>query len=94
MIGVIILALYYPHSIIGKKRGLILGALAGLGFTFTENFFYAILYSTAVVRAIIPLLGHICFSATAALGIALTSQKNRDIPLTYLRSILAKINTK
>jgi RsiW-degrading membrane proteinase PrsW (M82 family) len=74
---------------------LILGALAGLGFAFTENFFYAVIYPTApVVRAIIPPLGHICDSAIAAIGIALISQKNIHRPLTDLRSILLAINTK
>jgi RsiW-degrading membrane proteinase PrsW (M82 family) len=55
---------------------LILGALAGLGFAFMENFFDAIIYTSAVERAIIPPLGHICYSAIAAIGIAVTSKKS------------------
>lgn len=74
--GVILLALYYPHSIDNKKRGLILGVMAGIGFAFTENLLYSLVYPQAVlVRAVIPVLMHTCASATAALGIALLSKK-------------------
>jgi RsiW-degrading membrane proteinase PrsW (M82 family) len=76
IIGVILLALYYPNSITSKKRGLILGIMAGIGFAFTENLLYFLVYPQAVlVRAVIPVLIHICASATAALGIALLSKK-------------------
>ncbi len=76
IIGVIFLALYYPNSIDNKKRGLILGVMAGLGFAFTENLLYSLVYPQAVlVRAVVPVLIHICASATAALGMALLSKK-------------------
>ena len=76
IIGVVLLALYYPNSINSKKRGLILGAMAGVGFAFTENMLYFLVFPQAVlVRAVIPVLIHICSSATAALGIALLSKK-------------------
>jgi RsiW-degrading membrane proteinase PrsW (M82 family) len=79
--GVIFLALYYPNSIDNKKRGLILGVMAGLGFAFTENLLYSLVYPQAVlVRAVVPVLIHICASATAALGMALLSKKvNRSL---------------
>ncbi len=76
IIGVILLALYYPNSIDNKKRGLILGVMAGIGFAFTENLLYSLVYPQAIlVRAVIPVLIHICASGTAALGIALLSKK-------------------
>jgi RsiW-degrading membrane proteinase PrsW (M82 family) len=44
IIGVILLALYYSNSITSKKRGLILGIMAGIGFAFTENLLYFLVY--------------------------------------------------
>lgn len=93
IIGVVLLALYYPNSINSKKRGLILGAMAGVGFAFTENMLYFLVFPQAVlVRAVIPVLIHICSSATAALGIALLSKKI-DSSLTGL-SRFKQINSK
>jgi RsiW-degrading membrane proteinase PrsW (M82 family) len=82
IIGIFLLALYYPNSINNKKRGLILGVMAGIGFAFTENLLYFLVFPQAVlVRAVIPVLIHMCASATAALGVALLS-KNVDKSLT------------
>jgi RsiW-degrading membrane proteinase PrsW (M82 family) len=50
--------------------------MAGIGFAFTENLLYSLVYPQAVlVRAVVPVLIHICASATAALGMALLSKK-------------------
>jgi RsiW-degrading membrane proteinase PrsW (M82 family) len=46
VIGVIFLALLYPLAVITKKRGVILGGLAGLGFAFIENVIYFVNFST------------------------------------------------
>jgi RsiW-degrading membrane proteinase PrsW (M82 family) len=76
IVGVILLALYYPNSINNKKRGLVLGIMAGIGFAFTENLVYYLVYPQAILaRAVVPVLGHICASAIAALGVALLSKK-------------------
>jgi RsiW-degrading membrane proteinase PrsW (M82 family) len=76
MIGVLILALYFPDAIDSKKRGLILGVMAGIGFAFTENLMYFIAAPQAIIlRAIVPVLLHMCASATAGLGVALLSKR-------------------
>jgi RsiW-degrading membrane proteinase PrsW (M82 family) len=95
MIGVVFLALYYPNSINSKRRGLILGAIAGIGFAFTENLLYFLAAPQAVlVRAVIPVLIHICASATAALGIAFVSQKRINRSFRSSTSTLKQINSK
>jgi RsiW-degrading membrane proteinase PrsW (M82 family) len=86
IIGVILLALYYPNSINDKKRGLILGIMAGIGFAFTENLVYYLVFPKAILaRAVIPVFIHICASATAALGVAVLSKK-LDKSLTGISS--------
>lgn len=86
IIGVIFLALYYPNSINDKKRGLILGIMAGIGFAFTENLVYYLVFPKAILaRAIVPVFIHICASATAALGVAVLSKK-LDRSLTGISS--------
>ena len=86
IVGVIILALYYPNSINNKKRGLILGIMAGIGFAFTENLMYYLMHPQAILaRAVLPVFLHICASATAALGVSVLS-KNLDESLTGISS--------
>jgi RsiW-degrading membrane proteinase PrsW (M82 family) len=86
IIGVILLALYYPNSINNMKRGLILGIMAGIGFAFTENLVYYLVFPKAILaRAVFPVLAHICSSATAALGVAVLSKK-LDKSLTGISS--------
>jgi RsiW-degrading membrane proteinase PrsW (M82 family) len=86
IVGVILLALYYPNSINSKKRGLVLGIMAGIGFAFTENLVYYLVFPKAILaRAVVPVLGHICASAIAALGVALLSKK-LDKSLTGISS--------
>ncbi|MGA2784581.1 MAG: PrsW family glutamic-type intramembrane protease [Candidatus Bathyarchaeia archaeon] len=42
LIAVIYLAFKFPESLSSKRRGLILGGLAGLGYAFTENLIYVL----------------------------------------------------
>ena len=73
--GLIFLALSYPHVIPTKVRGLILGGLAGLGFAFTENLFYATMPQTDVVaRAVLPVPMHVMASGVAGLGLVYLAQ--------------------
>jgi len=73
--GVIFLALSYPTAISNKSRGLLLGGLAGLGFAFTENLFYATIPGTDVVaRALLPVPMHIMASGVAAMGFVYLAQ--------------------
>jgi len=73
--GVIFLALYYPYAVSDKRRGLLLGGLAGLGFAFTENLYYATMPGTNVVaRALLPVPMHIMASGVAALGLVYLAQ--------------------
>jgi hypothetical protein len=75
-VGVAFLALNYPHAISTKKRGIILGGLAGLGFAFTENLLYATMPDTNVVaRALLPVPMHVMASGVAALGFVYLAQK-------------------
>ena len=73
--GVIFLALSYPYVIASKVRGLILGGLAGLGFAFTENLFYATVPGTDVVaRALLPVPMHVMASGIVGLGFVYLAQ--------------------
>jgi RsiW-degrading membrane proteinase PrsW (M82 family) len=90
--GLVLLALYYPYTLATKRKGIILGGLAGLGFAFTENFLYLIRAETgqfgegvaasaasvALVRAIFPLSMHICCSAIVGCGLVFLAQKKFD----------------
>jgi predicted RNA-binding Zn-ribbon protein involved in translation (DUF1610 family) len=94
MLGVICLVLFYPSSFSSKKRAFVMGGLAGLGFSLIENFFYSIEVGNVLDRAIFPPLGHLCFSATAAVGLALVAKKESMNPLANSMSFIDKINTK
>lgn len=73
--GVIFLAFSYPYHVASKVRGLILGGLAGLGFAFTENLFYATLPRTDVIaRALLPVPMHVMASGVAGLGFVYLAQ--------------------
>jgi hypothetical protein len=73
--GVIFLALSYPYAIASKVRGLILGGLAGLGFAFTENLFYATLPGTDIIaRALLPVPMHVMASGIVGLGFVYLAQ--------------------
>jgi hypothetical protein len=82
--GVIFLALSYPYVISDKSRGLLLGGLAGLGFAFTENLFYASIQSADVVaRALLPVPLHIMASGIGAMGLVYLAQsrmKTQTLP--------------
>ena len=78
-IGVFFLAINYPYVIATKSRGLVLGGLAGLGFAFTENLFYATMPETDVVaRALLPVPMHIMASGIAAMGLVYLAQNNMN----------------
>lgn len=73
--GVIFLAFSYPHAIASKARGLILGGLAGLGFAFTENLFYATVSGTDVIaRALLPVPMHMMASGVAGMRLVYLAQ--------------------
>jgi len=73
--GVIFLALSYPYVIASKGRGLLLGGLAGLGFAFTENLFYATAPGTDVIaRALLPVPMHVMASGIVGLGFVYLAQ--------------------
>jgi RsiW-degrading membrane proteinase PrsW (M82 family) len=73
--GLIFLALTYPDVISTKVRGLILGGLAGLGFAYTENLFYATMPQTDVVaRAVFPVPMHVMASGVVGLGLVYLAQ--------------------
>jgi RsiW-degrading membrane proteinase PrsW (M82 family) len=74
-VGAIFLALSYPYVIASKRRGLILGGLAGLGFAFTENLFYATVPGTDIVaRALLPVPMHVMASGIVGLGLVYLAQ--------------------
>jgi hypothetical protein len=76
MIGVTFLALRYPQVVATKRKGLILGGFAGLGFAFTENLYYATVPGTNVVaRALLPVPMHVMASGIAALGLVYFAQR-------------------
>jgi RsiW-degrading membrane proteinase PrsW (M82 family) len=73
--GVIFLAFRYPYVLASKVRGLILGGLAGLGFAFTENLFYAAMPETDVIaRALLPVPMHVMASGVVGLGLVYLAQ--------------------
>jgi hypothetical protein len=77
--GVIFLAFSYPHVVASKARGLILGGLAGLGFAFTENLFYATVPGTDVIaRALLPVPMHVMASGIVGLGLVYLAQDRME----------------
>ncbi len=95
VIGILYLALYYPSSLPDKMAGARLGALAGLGFAFVENIIYLFQAPEAVlVRAVFPVLMHICASATAGMGLVFLAQKNFDRSSLNLTRILDQLGTR
>lgn len=75
MIGLIVLALFVPAALRTKKDGLLLGALAGLGFTFLENFEYVLGGADILLRTFICSPGHIIWSAIVGMGVVLAAWK-------------------
>lgn len=83
--GLFFMALYYPRALSTKKKGVILGGLSGLGFAFTENLFYFIraemgmfgmeAVATIPLLRIIPMFGHILWSALVGIGLVSFAQK-------------------
>jgi RsiW-degrading membrane proteinase PrsW (M82 family) len=93
-IGLLFLAINYPYVIATKSRGLLLGGLAGLGFAFTENLFYATMPQTDVVaRALLPVPMHIMASGIAALGLVYLSQ-NKSFPAGNFRDKMLGLKSK
>jgi hypothetical protein len=74
-VGVIFLSISYPYVVASKVRGLILGGLAGLGFAFTENLYYATVPGTNVIaRAVLPVPMHVMASGVVGLGLVYLAQ--------------------
>jgi len=79
-IGVTFLAVTYAQVVSTKKRGLVLGGFAGLGFAFTENLYYATIPGTDVVaRALLPVPMHIMASGIAGLGLVYLAQSRANL---------------
>ncbi len=95
VIGILYLALYYPSSLPNKMAGARLGALAGLGFAFVENIVYLFQAPEAVLlRAVFPVLMHLCASATAGMGLVFLAQKSFDRSSLDLTKILGQLKTQ
>jgi RsiW-degrading membrane proteinase PrsW (M82 family) len=104
-IGVILLALLYPTSLRTKRRGVILGALAGLGFAFTENLLYTFRFEMAstiagmsaapniLARAILPAPMHALASATFAIGLVFLAQTKFDRRSFNISTVLEGIKS-
>ena len=106
--GLVLLALYYPYTLATKRKGVILGGLAGLGFAFTENFLYLIRAETgqfgegdaasaasvALVRAIFPLSMHICCSAIVGCGLVFLAQKKFDRSSLNISTFLKQVKSR
>lgn len=104
-IGVILLALLYPTSLRTKRRGVILGALAGIGFAFTENLLYTFRFEMAstiagmpvapniLARAILPAPMHALASATFAIGLVLLAQRKYDRRSINISTVLEGIKS-
>lgn len=85
-VAVTFLALKYPTSISTKSRGLILGGLAGLGFSALENLWYflggagsSVGSSDILVRTIMDVPVHIMFSGIVGLGLVYLAQKQLSV---------------
>lgn len=103
--GLVLLALYYPYTLATKRKGVILGGLAGLGFAFTENFLYLIRAETgqfgegaaasvALLRAIFPLSVHICCSAIVGCGLVFLAQKKFDRSSLNISTFLKHVKSR
>lgn len=86
VVGLFFLALFYPGATSTKKKGIILGGMAGLGFAFTENMFYILRIEMTITYAhfagyialirIIPLISHVLMSALVGIGLVSFSQRS------------------
>ena len=93
--GVIFLALSFPDVLQFKARGLVLGGLAGLGFAFTENLFYATAPGTDIVaRAILPVPMHIMASGIVGLGLVYLAQNRMETRKTHPRIDLSTFRSR
>jgi PrsW family intramembrane metalloprotease/zinc-ribbon domain len=84
MIGLIFLALFIPIAMRTKRDGLLLGALAGLGFTFLENLIYMIGGANMLIRTFVCSPGHIMWSAIVGMGVVLAAWKISEAKSTSL----------
>jgi hypothetical protein len=75
MLGLLFLALFVPTAMRTKRDGLLLGALAGLGFTFLENLIYMLRGADMLIRTFVCSPGHIMWSAIVGMGIVLAAWK-------------------
>src|SRR5271157_71589 len=83
MIGLLFLALWMPSALRTKKDGLVLGALAGLGFTFLENTLYLVSGvggPIMIYRTLVDSPGHIMWSAIVGMGVVLAARKIVNSP--------------
>jgi len=104
--GLILLALYYPYTLVTKKNGLILGGLAGLGYAFLENFLYLMRAEmgkfivgpgyVVTMRAIFPLSMHVLNSALVGYALLFLAKKKIDTnssnASTNIRQIVSERN--
>jgi len=75
-IGVTFLAIRYPQVVDTKRKGLVLGGFAGLGFAFTENLYYATVPGTNIIaRALLPVPMHVMASGIAGFGLVYFAQR-------------------
>ncbi len=79
MIGLIFLALFIPTAMRTKRDGLLLGALAGLGFTFLENLIYMMNGANMLIRTFVCSPGHIIWSSIVGMGVVLAAWKISEV---------------
>lgn len=83
VIALIIIAFYFPDWLTSKKKCAIFGGLAGLGFAFTENFWYYVFWPEELpeiiyLRTFLCLPSHIFDSAIVGMGLLYIAAKGKE----------------
>lgn len=78
VLGVVFLAMFYPLALAKKSKGIILGAMGGLGFGFLEGIFYVILRGADPAIRVWTIFAHMFWSGIVGIGVAIVASRAFD----------------
>lgn len=77
VLGVVYLAMMFPLALKKKERGIMLGAMGGLGFGFLESVIYVIQGASVFMR-VWTIFGHMVLSGIVGIGVAVVAVQSFD----------------
>ncbi len=77
VLGIVFLVILYPAAIATKTRGMVLGAMSGLGFGFLESVFYVLQGADPFIR-VWTIFSHMIWSSIVGIGLAYVATKDFD----------------